>query len=34
MNGEIKKHREELRFYRKEKRQLKKDLEALRVSVA
>ena len=34
MNGEVKKHREELRFYRKEKRQLKKELGALKVSVA
>ena len=34
MNREIEKYLEELRFYRKEKRQLKKDLEALRVSVA
>jgi len=34
MNGEIKKHQEELRFYRKEKRQLKKELETLKVSVA
>jgi len=33
MSG-IKKHREELRFYRKEKRPLKKELEALKVSVA
>ena len=32
MNG-MKKHREELSFYRKEKRQLKKELEALKVSV-
>jgi len=34
MNGEIKKHLEELRFYRTERRQLKKELEALRVIVA
>jgi len=33
MNG-MKKLREELRFYRNEKRQLKKELEALKVSVA
>ena len=34
MNGEVKKHREDLRFYRKEKRELKKEFEALKVSVA
>jgi len=34
MNGEVKKHQEELRFYRREKQQLKKELEALKVSVA
>jgi len=33
MNG-VKKHREELRFYRREKQQLKKELEGLKVSVA
>ena len=33
MNG-MKKHREELSFYRKEKRQLKKELEVLKLSVA
>ena len=33
MNG-IKKQWEELSFYRKEKRQLKKEMEALKVSVA
>jgi len=32
MNG-MKKHREELSFYRKEKRQLKKEMEAVKVSV-
>jgi hypothetical protein len=34
MKGEVKKHKEDLRFDRKEKRQLKKELEALKVSVA
>jgi uncharacterized protein YlxW (UPF0749 family) len=32
--GEVKKHQEDLRYYWKEKRQLKKELEALNVSVA
>ena len=34
MKGEVKKHKEDLRFHRTEKRQLKKELEALKVSVA
>jgi len=34
IKGEVKKHRQDLRFDRKEKRQLKKELEALKVSVA
>jgi len=33
MSG-VKKHREELRFYRREKRHLKKELEGLKVSFA
>jgi hypothetical protein len=34
MKGEVKKYWEDLRFYRTEKRQLKKELETLKVSVA
>ena len=34
MKGEVKKHQEDLRFYVKEKWQLKKELEVLKVSVA
>jgi len=34
MKNKEKKHQEDLRFYSKEKRQLKKELEALKVSVA
>ena len=34
MKGKEKKHREDLRFYSKEKRQLKKELAGLKVSVA
>jgi hypothetical protein len=34
LQGEVKKYREDLRFYTKEKRHLKKELEALKVSVA
>jgi len=34
MKGEVKKYQEDLKFYWKEKRQLKKELEAQKVSVA
>ena len=34
MKGEVKKYGEDLRIYRTEKQQLKKELEALKVSVA
>lgn len=33
MKGKEKKHQEDLRFYSKEKRQLKKELAGLKVSV-
>ena len=33
MKGKEKKHREDLRFYSREKRQLKKELAGLKVSV-
>jgi hypothetical protein len=34
MKGEVKKYQEDLKFNSKEKRQLKKELEALKASVA